>query len=95
MLKMQIEFNDIKAQADGVSVDALYEYTNERFRNRNLKVCADGVYVGNDKGSDLKQFMIMASALSETEWFAKYISTWMWYEESDEPENLIKTFELE
>ena len=95
MLKMQIEFDDVKANADGVKVDVLYEYINKRFQKRNLEVLADGIYTGNDKERDLMQFMIMASALPEKDWFVKYISNWMWYEDSVEPENLIKTFELD
>ena len=94
MLKMVVKFDKEKAKEDAIAVEQLYSKLDKRFAKRNLKVCENGVYVDKGNEEDLMQFMIMASALAGIEWFVKYIKQWFWYEESEEPEDLIKVFEL-
>lgn len=93
-LIMIVEFDAIKAEENGVKVELLYEHLNRCVVRKELVVLRNGVYTGKGDESDLFRFMVIAGALSSTDWFVKYLKKWLWYEESDEAEDLMRTFEL-
>lgn len=95
MLEMRIEFDEERLNADNMSVEEFYSHLDEKFRRRGLNICEKGVYRDNGDEDDLFQFMVLAGACSEFDWFVKYVKRWIWYEDCDTPEDLIKTFELE
>ena len=95
MLKMVIEFDGEKIkQGNPTALNDMYGLLDNAFEKRNLKVCGNGVYTDNGNEEDLFQFMVLAGILSKKEWFVKFIKKWLWYEESDVSQDLIKTFEI-
>ena len=89
-----MEFDTVKAAEDGVKVDVLYERLNRCITRKELIIQSNGVYKDKGDKSDLFRFMVAAGALSRADWFIKYLKKWIWYEEDDEPEDLMHTFEL-
>lgn len=96
MLKMIIEFDEEKIIREGkCDLQKMHACLTERFTKSGLQVKENGIYIDSERDNDLIHFMAIATALSEIEWFKRYIKKWDWYEEDwEEPENLIDTFEL-
>ena len=94
MMKMIIRFDEEKLNEHGYSLEKIYQYLNNMMLRRNLTVCEDGVYTDSgDEYNDTFSFMVIAPVISHNEWI-KYAKEWLWYEGSDVPNNLLKTFEI-
>ncbi len=95
MLKMVIEFDEEKVKKEGkYDLQMMYDCLAKRFTDNGLQVVEKGVYVDKGEEEDLISFMVIASVLPRKDWFVRYVKQWLWYEESEIPNNLIKTFEL-
>lgn len=95
MLKMVIKFDENKIRTDGkYSLDKINDYLNNLVLTRNLIVQENGLYTdsGNEE-KDIFSFMVIATAISHREWI-KFAKEWLWYENSDIPDDLLKTFEV-
>lgn len=72
----------------------MYTLVDELFLSCNLKVCGGGIYTDKGDEDDLFQFMVVAGVLPKRQWFPMFVKQWDWYEETEEPEDLIELFKL-
>lgn len=94
MMRMVLKFNERKIDEKGYSLEKIYQYLNELVSSRNLTVCEDGVYTDSgDEYNDTFSFMVIAPVISHHEWM-QCAEEWLWYEDSDVPNNLLKTFKI-
>ncbi|MBR1702630.1 MAG: hypothetical protein IJ716_11815 [Lachnospiraceae bacterium] len=95
MLKMLINFDEerIKKEYD-VDIEEIYDFIEEVVLDENLFVDKKGIYInkGEDE-EDIFSFMIVASILADRDWII-FAKEWLWYEGSDEAENLLDTFKI-
>ena len=94
MLKMVIGFDEDKIKSNGQSLDQYYGIVDDMAKEYRLNICADGVYTDNDRDEDLRHFMVMVLFLKNKDWFRMCVKQWDWYEDTDEPENLIERFNI-
>ena len=99
MLKMIIRFDEDKVRNESeYDLDGIYAYIEEIVCEENLRVCDDerGVYTDNEEGNmddDLYSFMTVAAILADRDWIA-YAKEWLWYEDAEEAQNLLRTFKI-
>jgi len=92
--RMVIEFNEKEVKRKNYSVNSFFSSINKFFEENNLMVIEDGVYVSGGSQEDEFNFMVAAGVLRKTEWFVKFVKIWLWYEDNEDPQDLIKTFKL-
>lgn len=98
MLKMIIKFDEDKVRSESeYELDEIYDYIEEIVHEENLRVCDErGVYTNNEEGNmddDIFSFMSVATILAGCEWIT-FAKDWLWYEDTEEAEDLIQTFEV-
>ena len=88
MMQMLIKLDEERVKADGkYDLADMWRKIDERFEAGCVKeVLQDGsaMYTGDD---DKDYFTDMAAAyilFSESEWFTKYFTKWMWYSNDDD-----------
>ncbi len=85
MIRMLIELNEEKINQEGIySFKKMQQYIHDEIEAAGGRLDADGWYTdGSWEG-----FGAVASVLEKTEWFLRYVKTWLWrntdYEESGE-----------
>lgn len=95
MLKMVIEFDEAKIDHENrYDLQDFTTYLKDLAERRGLRCCENGVYAGTGRDEDLVQFMVIMSILKTTDWFLRYVSKWLWYEDDDTGEDLIKSFKI-
>ena len=99
MLKMIIKFDEEKVKNESkYELEEIFDYIEDVIHEENLKVCDNerGIYANNEGGDiddDIFSFMVVATILAGCEWIT-YAKEWLWYEDTEEAENLLDTFEI-
>ena len=90
MIKVEVRMNADLIKSDGKyevetirkAVDDMYmQFDFRRKEYKDGTVC----YLGNDSEHDFAHFGKLIWALSEEEWFMKYVDRWLWYNNSCMP----------
>lgn len=75
MIKMLIELNEEKIKQEGIySFEKMQQYIRDEIEAVGGRLDTDGWYTdGTWEG-----FGAVASVLEQTEWFLRYVKTWLW-----------------
>lgn len=93
LYKMIIEVDNEKVESR-YKLSEIYKHLNEFARNENLKICGDGIYMDNgNKYENTMSFMAFAGWIADQAWIS-YVSKWQWFEDEDEPQDLLRLFEI-
>lgn len=95
MYRIEIELDEEKIASHGKYTAAdIHQTLDKLFSQYNLPKVQLGIYTDGGNERDLLNFMGIASGLSRNDWFTRYVKSWLWYENSTEPENLMQTFKI-